>query len=33
MLFGYGLGMIKGVWMRFVMKSNMESEKPEITKY
>jgi GT2 family glycosyltransferase len=33
MLIGYGLGMIKAVFMRFVVKSQKESEKPEITKY
>jgi cellulose synthase/poly-beta-1,6-N-acetylglucosamine synthase-like glycosyltransferase len=32
MLTGYGLGMIKSAWMRFVIKSSKESEKPEITK-
>jgi cellulose synthase/poly-beta-1,6-N-acetylglucosamine synthase-like glycosyltransferase len=32
MLLGYGLGMIKAVFMRFVFKSRKESEKPEITK-
>jgi GT2 family glycosyltransferase len=32
MLAGYGLGMLKAIFMRFVLKSNRESEKPEITK-
>lgn len=32
MLTGYGIGMIKAAFMRFVMKSNKESEKPEITR-
>jgi glycosyltransferase involved in cell wall biosynthesis len=33
MLAGYGLGMIKAAFLRFVFKSTIESEKPEITKY
>jgi cellulose synthase/poly-beta-1,6-N-acetylglucosamine synthase-like glycosyltransferase len=32
MLSGYGLGMIRAIFMRFVLKSRKESEKPEITK-
>jgi glycosyltransferase involved in cell wall biosynthesis len=32
MLTGYGLGMLKAIFMRFVFKSSKESEKPEITK-
>lgn len=32
MLAGYGLGMLKAIFMRFVFKSSKESEKPEITK-
>ncbi len=32
MLTGYGLGMLKAIFMRFVLKSTKESEKPEITK-
>jgi cellulose synthase/poly-beta-1,6-N-acetylglucosamine synthase-like glycosyltransferase len=33
MLTGYGSGMIKTAWMRYVMKSTKESEKPEITRH
>jgi cellulose synthase/poly-beta-1,6-N-acetylglucosamine synthase-like glycosyltransferase len=33
MLFGYGLGMIKAILMRYIFGSGKESEKPEITKY
>lgn len=32
MLIGYGLGMIKAVFLRILFKSKKESEKPEITK-
>jgi hypothetical protein len=32
MLMGYGTGMLKAIFMRFILKSNRESEKPEITK-
>jgi glycosyltransferase involved in cell wall biosynthesis len=32
MLTGYGLGMLKAIFMRFVFGSQKESEKPEITK-
>jgi glycosyltransferase involved in cell wall biosynthesis len=32
MLTGYGTGMMGAIWRRFVMGSNRESEKPEITK-
>jgi glycosyltransferase involved in cell wall biosynthesis len=32
MLTGYGLGMIKAVFMRFILRSNTESKKPEITR-
>lgn len=32
MLTGYGIGMLKAIFMRFVFKSSKESEKPEITK-
>jgi glycosyltransferase involved in cell wall biosynthesis len=32
MLAGYGIGMLKAIFMRFVIKSSKESEKPEITK-
>jgi len=32
MLTGYGLGMLKALFMRFVLNSKKESEKPEITK-
>jgi glycosyltransferase involved in cell wall biosynthesis len=32
MLFGYGSGMIKAIFMRFVIGSSKESEKPEITR-
>ena len=32
MLTGYGFGMLKAIFMRFVFKSSKESEKPEITK-
>jgi glycosyltransferase involved in cell wall biosynthesis len=32
MLTGYGLGMLKAIFMRFVLKSSRESEKPEITR-
>ncbi len=32
MLTGYGLGMLKAIFMRFVFNSSKESEKPEITK-
>jgi cellulose synthase/poly-beta-1,6-N-acetylglucosamine synthase-like glycosyltransferase len=32
MLMGYGLGMIKAVLLRILLKSKKESEKPEITK-
>ena len=32
MLIGYGVGMMKAALLRFVFKSNKESEKPEITK-
>lgn len=32
MLTGYGLGMIKAAFVRFVLKSKKESQKPEITK-
>jgi hypothetical protein len=32
MLAGYGLGMLKAIFMRFVFGSARESEKPEITK-
>jgi cellulose synthase/poly-beta-1,6-N-acetylglucosamine synthase-like glycosyltransferase len=32
MLIGYGLGMIKAVIVRYLLKSRKESEKPEITK-
>jgi glycosyltransferase involved in cell wall biosynthesis len=32
MLIGYGLGMIKAIFMRYIFKSPVQSEKPEITK-
>jgi uncharacterized membrane protein len=32
MLCGYGLGMIRAIFMRMILKSGKESEKPEITK-
>jgi hypothetical protein len=32
MLTGYGAGMLKAIFMRFVFGSSKESEKPEITK-
>lgn len=32
MLTGYGTGMLKAIFMRFILKSTRESEKPEITK-
>lgn len=33
MLIGYGLGMLKGFLVRYILGSRKESEKPEITKY
>lgn len=33
MLTGYGLGMLKAVLARLILRSNRESQKPEITKY
>jgi hypothetical protein len=32
MLTGYGLGMLRAIFMRFVLNSKKTSEKPEITK-
>jgi hypothetical protein len=32
MLTGYGLGMLRALFLRYVLKSRKESEKPEITK-
>lgn len=32
MLTGYGCGMLKAIFMRFVFRSSKESEKPEVTK-